>query len=72
MERKNVSFKIEKSKKEKSDFYKNKKLFKKEDTGVNKLLASKKESYGTNISLDIVVMMSLDHYVKSFQNDLVC
>ena len=31
----------------KSDFYKNKKLFKIEDIDVNKLLVSKKESYDT-------------------------
>ena len=41
----------------KSDFYKNKKLFKKDDTQVNKLSASKKKPCGTNISLDIVEMM---------------
>ena len=31
----------------KSDFYKNKKLFKIEDIDVNKIFVSKKESYGT-------------------------
>ena len=37
------------------------------DLDVNKILVSKKESYGTknplNTSLDIMMMMSLDHYV---------
>ena len=31
----------------KSDFYKNKKLFKIEDIDINKIFVSKKESYGT-------------------------
>ena len=45
-----------------------KKLFKTKEIDVNKILVSKKESYGTqkihlNTSLDIMMMMSLDHYV---------
>ena len=51
----------------KSNFYKNKKLFNLNDIDVNKILASKKESHGTNIhlntSLDIVTVILLDHYV---------
>ena len=54
----------------KSTFYKNKKLFDIHDLDVNKILVSKKESYGTKIllhsihtSLDIMIMISLDHYV---------
>ena len=35
----------------KSNFYKNKKLFKIEDIDINKILVSKKESYGTKNSL---------------------
>ena len=31
----------------KSNFYKNKKLFKTDDVDVNKILVSKRESYGT-------------------------
>ena len=34
----------------KSNFYKNKKLFKIEDIDINNILVSKKESYGTKIS----------------------
>ena len=45
----------------KSIFYKNKKLFNIHDLDVNKMLVSNKESYGT--SLDIMMLMSLDHYV---------
>ena len=51
----------------KSNFYKNKKLFNLNDIDANKILVSKKESYGTknllNTSLDIMMMMLLDHYV---------
>ena len=52
----------------KSNFYKNKKLFNIHDLDVNKILVSKEESYGTkkihlNTSLDIMMMMLLDHYV---------
>ena len=54
----------------KSSFYKNKKLFSLNDRDVNKILVSKKESYGTknslNTSLDIMMMMLLDHYVYYF------
>ena len=51
----------------KKDFYKSKKLFKIEDTDVNKILVSKIESYGkkgrNNTLLDIMMMMMLlDHY----------
>ena len=51
----------------KSNFYKNKKIFNLHDIDVNKILVTKKESYGTkihlNASLDIMKMMSLDDYV---------
>ena len=51
-----------------SKFYKNKKLSKIDDIGVNKILISEKEACGKkslNTSLDIMSldMMSLDHYV---------
>ena len=46
----------------KSNFYKNKKL---NDIDANKILVSKKESYETkihlNTSLDIIMVMLLDH-----------
>ena len=45
MSRKSISFDNKNIKK--SDFYKNKKLFKIEDIDINKIFASKKESYGT-------------------------
>ena len=51
----------------KSNFYKNKKIFNLHDIDVNKILVTKKESYGTkihlNASLDIMKMMSLDDYL---------
>ena len=50
----------------KSNFYKNKKLFPLNDIDVNKILVSKEESYGAkdslNTSLDIMMVMLLDHY----------
>ena len=45
---------------------KSKKLFGIDDVDANKILVSKKEPYGTkksfNLLLDIMIMMSLDHY----------
>ena len=50
----------------KSNFNKNKKLFNIHDLDVNKILLTKKESYGKKIHLntflDIMMMLS-DHYV---------
>ena len=50
-----------------SNFYKNKKIFNIYDLDVNKILVSKRGSYGTKNSLkcfiDIMMMISLDHYV---------
>ena len=46
-----------------SDFCKIKKIFTIDETHVDKIAVSKKEPYGTNISLDIMIMMLLDHYV---------
>ena len=39
----------------KSNFYKNKKLFKIDDIGVNKRLVSKKEPYGTKKSIEYFI-----------------
>ena len=51
----------------KNNFYINKKLFRIEDMDINTILAPKKESFGEkiylNTLLDIMMMMSLDHYV---------
>ena len=60
MRGKNINFEDKKIRK--NNFYKNKKLFKIEDIDINNILVSKKEPYGTNL-LDIMMMMSLDHYV---------
>ena len=54
---------------QKSDFYQNKKLFKIDDIDAYKILVSRKEPYGTdqlNISLDMIMMTSLDLYIKTF------
>ena len=48
MSEKNINFEGKKIKK--SDFYKNKKITKIDDTDVNKILVSKKESCGTKNS----------------------
>ena len=65
MSGKNINF--EDKKISKSNFYKNKTIFNINDLDVNKILVSKKESYDTKNSLkyllDIMVMMSLYHYV---------
>ena len=65
MSGKNINF--EDKKVSKSNFCKNKKLFKIDDIDINKILVSKKESYGKkihlNTSLDIMMMMSLDHFL---------
>ena len=45
------SINFEDKKINKSNFYKNKKLFNVHDSDVNKILVSKKESYGTKTSL---------------------
>ena len=46
----------------KSDFYKNKKAFQIDDVGVNKMLVSKNESYGTNNTLKYFIGYN-DKYV---------
>ena len=65
MSGKNINFNDKKIRK--SDFYKNKKLNRIDDIDVNKILVSKKESYGNknslNTLLDIMIMMLVDHYV---------
>ena len=61
MSRKSINFDDKKI--NKSTFYKNKNLFNIHDLDANKILASKKDSYGTKDSLDIMMMMLLDHYV---------
>ena len=51
----------------KSNFYKSKRLFRIEDIDINKILVSKKyhmvQKVHLNTSLDIMMMMSLDHYL---------
>ena len=68
MSRKSINF--DNKKINKSNFYTNKKLFNINDLDVNKILISQKESMvqkiHLNISLDIMMMMLLDHYVYSF------
>ena len=62
---KNIIFDDKKINKKK--FYRNKKLFDIYETDVNQILVSKKETYDKkahlNSSLDIMTMITLDHYV---------
>ena len=48
----------------KSNFYKNKKLFKIEDIDINKILVSKKESYGTENSLKYFIGYNDDDVIR--------
>ena len=61
------SIHLEDKKINKSNFYKNKKLFQTEDIDINKILVSKKnhmaQKIHVNVLLDIMMMMSLDLYV---------
>ena len=65
MSGKNISFDNKKIKK--SDFYKNKSITKIDDIDANKILFSEKnhmvQKIHSNILLDIMIMMLLDHYV---------
>ena len=49
MSGRNINFDDKKN--QKSEFYKNKKVFQIDDVDVNKILVSKKEPYGTNNAL---------------------
>ena len=74
MNGKNINFNNEKIKK--SGFYnKNKKIFNIDDIDVNKILISKKETYGEiihlKILLGIMIIMLLDHYIYFFHKQLV-
>ena len=64
---KNINF--DENRVNKSEFYKNKKLFNIDNIDVNKILISKKERcskkkyFHLNTLFDIMIMMILDHYV---------
>ena len=59
MSGKNINFRVKKV--NKSDFYKDKRLFKTDGIDVNKTLVSEKDHLNT--LLDIMIMTTLDHYV---------
>ena len=48
----------------KSSFYKNKKLFSLDDIDVNKILVSKKESYGTKSSSKYLIIYNDGYVIK--------
>ena len=50
----------------KSNFYKNKKLFKIDGIDVNEILVSKKESYGTKNSLKYFIGYNNDEVIRPF------
>ena len=74
MSGKNINFEDKKIKK--SDFYKNKKVFKVDEIDVDKMLVSKREPYGTNESIKYFIGYNDDgvirplHY-KTFSNDIL-
>ena len=57
------SINFEDKKINKSNFYKNRKLFKIDHIDINKIMVSKNESYGRNTSLGIMMMMLYVFYV---------
>ena len=62
MSRKSINF--EDKKINKSNFYKNKKLFNIHDLDVNKILVSKKESYGTKNALRYFIGYNDDDVIR--------
>ena len=58
------SINFEDKKVNKSNFYKNKKLFKIEDININEILVSKKESYGTKNSLKYFIGYNGDDVIR--------
>ena len=58
------SINFEDKKINKSNFYKNKELFKIEDIDINKILVSKKESYGTKNSLKYFIGYNDDNVIR--------
>ena len=60
------SINFEDKKINKSPFYKNKKLFNIHDLDVNKILVSKKESYGTKNSLKYFIGYNDDDVIRPF------
>ena len=62
MSRKCINFDDKKS--NKSNFYKNKKLFKMDDIDINEILVSKKESYGTENSLKYFIGYNDDDVIR--------
>ena len=62
MSGKNINLK--KKETNKSNFYKNRKLFKIEDIDINNILVSKKESYGTKKSLQYFIEYNDDDFIR--------
>ena len=63
MNTKNIN--VEDKKIEKTEFYKNKKIFNIDDIDVNKILVSKKEPYGKNNSLTYFIGYNYNDVIRS-------
>ena len=66
LSRKNINFEGKKIKK--SYFYKNKKVLKVDEIDVNKILVSKKETYGANKSIKYFIGYNDDIKSSAFHN----
>ena len=64
MSEKSINFKKNNKKINKSNFYKNKKIFKIDDIDVNKILVSKKESYGAKNSIKYFIEYKDDDVIR--------
>ena len=85
MSGKSINFDDKKINDGKSNFYKSKKLFSLNDIDINKILVSKKESYGTNslkyfigyndgdvIRSLCILLPKMIGYVKRFDSNKIC
>ena len=64
MSEKSINFKKNNKKINKSNFYKNKKIFKIDDIDVNKILVFKKESYGAKNSIKYFIEYKDDDVIR--------
>ena len=62
MNKNNINF--DNKKNQKSDFYKNKKIFNIDDVDINKILVSKKEKYGKNNSFIYVIGYNDNEFIR--------
>ena len=70
MSTKNINFDDKKN--QKSEFYKNKKAFQIDYVDANKILVSKKETYGANNALKYFIGYNDNDMFKTSTNDWFC